>query len=343
VTYLSPGGGAIEVVAQDGTGNTPKAVVIEDQSSAVPTLNLEDEDISDYSSANELVRICEKYDKSIAEVARRQEEIHWGDAFDESKFNARIDKTWETMNACIDAGIDKANMEQPMMPGGLGVRKRAPEMFERVQKLKERGKGARIELLACYALAVNEQNAIGERIVTSPTAGSAGVIPAVIRWWKETEDVRGWSRDAKTKIEIRRFLLTAGVIGSIIKANGSISGAECGCQAEIGSACAMAAAGLAAVKGGSPAQVENAAEIALEYHFGLTCDPVGGLVLIPCIERNAMAANTAVTAASLALAGNGSHQVSLDTAIKTMRQTGIDMDEAYKETSRAGLATYVGC
>jgi len=191
------------------------------------------------------------------------------------------------------------------------------------------------EWLATFALAVNEENASGGRVVTAPTNGAAGILPAVARYWAQfvctTDPAAG----------MREFLLTATALGSLFKANASISGAEGGCQAEVGSACAMAAGGLTAVMGGTPAQVENAAEIAMEHHLGLTCDPVGGLVQIPCIERNAIAASTAVTAARLALRGDGSHYVSLDTVVETMRQTGIDMSTKYKETSEGGLAVNV--
>jgi L-serine dehydratase len=182
-------------------------------------------------------------------------------------------------------------------------------------------------------MAVNEENAAGGRVVTAPTNGAAGVVPAVMQYL-----VTAHGADAE---QVRTFLLTAAAIASIVKANASISGAEAGCQGEVGSACAMAAAGLTAVLGGSPAQVENAAEIAIEHHLGLTCDPVGGLVQIPCIERNAVAASTAVTASRIALLGNGTHRVSLDTAIETMRQTGADMSSKYKETSLGGLAVNV--
>ncbi len=184
-----------------------------------------------------------------------------------------------------------------------------------------------------FALAVSEENAAGGRIVTAPTNGAAGVIPAILAYVDRSSPL--------TEGESRAFLLTAAVIGSLIKANASISGAEAGCQAEVGSACAMAAAGLTSIRGGTAAQVENAAEIAIEHHLGLTCDPVGGLVQIPCIERNAVAASTALTASRLALLGDGTHIVRLDTAIETMRQTGLDMSHRYKETSTAGLAVNV--
>ena len=232
---------------------------------------------------------------------------------------AGLDRIWATMDACIDAGMRTTGT----LPGGLKVPRRAStaalDLSHRDQPVSYG------EWLAVWALAVNEQNAAGDRVVTAPTNGAAGVVPASIRHLVTVEHAGA--------PEIRCFLLTAAAIGSIIKANASISGAEAGCQGEIGSACAMAAAGMTAVLGGSPTQVENAAEIAMEHHLGLTCDPVSGLVQIPCIERNAMAATAALTATRLALLGDGRHLVSLDTVIETMRQTGADMSVRYKETT----------
>jgi L-serine dehydratase len=298
------------------------------------------QDISDYKNAHELMKFCKKNNLRISEVVHMQERAHSGDDFSDGALNQLLNHTLQTMNQCIESGLN-TNSKSPTLPGDLGIPRRAPKMHATVQELKKTGSSARIEVLSCYALAVNEQNAEGGRIVTAPTAGSTGIIPAVIRYLLEENSAQRCA-DKKDK-QIHEFLLTAAAIGSIIKHNGSISGAKCGCQAETGSACAMAASGFTAARGGSPEQVENAAEIALECHFGLTCDP-GGLVLISCIERNAVAANTAATAGSLALAGGGSsHKVSLDMAIETMRQTGIDMNDAYKETSRAGLATIVEC
>jgi L-serine dehydratase len=219
------------------------------------------------------------------------------------------------------------------LPGALRVKRRAGTL--RGQLDTETAPALPGDWLATFALAVNEENAAGGRVVTAPTNGAAGILPAVGRYWAElvnTGDERAGMRD---------YLLTATALGSLFKANASISGAVGGCQAEVGSACAMAAGGLTAVMGGTPAQVENAAEIAMEHHLGLTCDPVGGLVQIPCIERNAIAASTAVTAARLALRGDGAHYVSLDTVVETMRQTGIDMSSKYKETSEGGLAVNV--
>jgi L-serine dehydratase len=226
---------------------------------------------------------------------------------------------------------------QGQLPGGLKVKRRAAEVFEKLKA--ETGNNQLqphriMDYLSVYAMAVNEENAAGGKIVTAPTNGAAGVVPAVIRYY--LDHCVGADQNG-----IRVFLLTAAAIGGIIKHNASISGAEVGCQGEVGSASAMAAAGLCAALGGNNAQIENAAEIALEHHLGMTCDPVGGLVQVPCIERNAFGAVKAVTAASLALRGDGSHIVPLDGCIETMRQTGVDMNDRYKETSRGGLAVNV--
>jgi L-serine dehydratase len=251
----------------------------------------------------------------------------------EDKVKEGIDRIWSAMDACINRGIK----EQGTLPGGLDVKRRASEIY---QKLIREGRTNQpfehtvMDWLGVYAMAVNEENAAGGRVVTAPTNGAAGVIPAVMRYYLDhcpQADQEG----------IRTFLLTAAAIGGIIKANASISGAEVGCQGEVGSASAMAAAGLCAALGGSNEQVENAAEIALEHHLGMTCDPIAGLVQVPCIERNALGAVKAVTAASLALRGDGSHFVPLDGCIETMRQTGLDMMDQYKETSTGGLAVNI--
>jgi L-serine dehydratase len=236
------------------------------------------------------------------------------------------------MHGCVEAGLHVDGM----LPGGLGVRRRASSIRVRLEE-NDRihpGHDSATGWLHAFALAVNEENASGGRVVTAPTNGAAGVIPAVGHYYLRFvpgADAAG----------IRRYLLTAVAIGSLVKANASISGAEGGCQAEVGTACAMASGALCAVLGGTPRQVENAAEIAMEHHLGLTCDPVGGLVQVPCIERNAIASSTAVSAARLALHGDGTHLVSLDTVIETMRQTGLDMMTKYKETSEGGLAVNV--
>ena len=242
-----------------------------------------------------------------------------------------LGRIWSVMEECIQAGIDATGV----LPGGLKVRRRAPQLAVKLSAAT----GSSDPLIAMdrvslYAIAVNEQNAAGGRVVTAPTNGAAGIIPAVLRYY---HDYSPGADDDGTV----RFLLVAAGIGSIIKENASISGAEVGCQGEVGSACSMAAAGLTEVLGGTPWQVENAAEIGIEHNLGLTCDPVGGLVQIPCIERNAVGAVKAITAARIALSGDGTHQVSLDKAVKTMRETGADMKDKYKETARGGLALNV--
>ena len=280
-----------------------------------------------YESAEELLRLCAENDIPICEVARRNEAaIHGADATRD-----RLDLIWSAMAECVANGL----AGDGTLPGGLGVKRRAAAMREHLEAAgRVPGRDTSIEWLHAFALAVNEENASGGRVVTAPTNGAAGIVPAVAHYYLRF--VPGASAEG-----IRQYLLTATAIGSLFKANASISGAEGGCQAEVGSACAMAAGALCAVLGGTPRQVENAAEIAMEHHLGLTCDPVGGLVQIPCIERNAIASSTAVSAARLALHGDGSHLVSLDTVIETMRQTGLDMSTKYKETSEGGLAVNV--
>jgi L-serine dehydratase len=249
----------------------------------------------------------------------------------EEQTRAGLLTVWDAMAACVRRGCERDGV----LPGGLKVPRRA---FSLARSLRERGDSDdplhAMEWVTLYALAVNEENASGGRVVTAPTNGAAGIIPAVLHYYMRF--VPGADLDG-----VVRFLLTAGAIGVLFKVGASISGAEVGCQGEVGSACAMAAGGLAEVLGGSCEQVENAAEIAMEHNLGLTCDPVGGLVQIPCIERNAIAAVKAITAARMALWGDGSHKVSLDQVIKTMRQTGEDMKVKYKETSRGGLAVNV--
>ncbi|MER5170591.1 L-serine ammonia-lyase [Thioclava sp. GXIMD2076] len=249
------------------------------------------------------------------------------------EIEAGLARIWEVMNGCLQRGLETDGI----LPGGLKVKRRAKAIHDALQA--ERGQNMQAphvvnDWISTYAMAVNEENAAGGQVVTSPTNGAAGVLPAVIRYW--LDHVPGASR-----ARVGEFLLTAAAIGGLIKTNASISGAECGCQAEVGSAAAMAAAGLCAVMGGTPEQIENAAEIALEHHLGMTCDPVRGLVQVPCIERNGLGAIKAVSAASLSLRGDGTHFVPLDAAIETMRQTGRDMHEHYKETSLGGLAVNV--
>jgi L-serine dehydratase len=256
----------------------------------------------------------------------------------ENALDAGLDRIWDVMQSCIAHGL----ATEGELPGGLNVRRRAARLWRQEREAQDganrlphdAGSGANLGV-TLYAMAVNEENAAGGRVVTAPTNGAAGIIPAVLRYYVES------CRPADAPRGIRDFLLTAGAIGMLCKKNASISGAEVGCQGEVGVACAMAAAGLVAALGGSNAQIENAAEIGIEHHLGMTCDPIAGLVQIPCIERNGMGAVKAITAASLALKGDGTHFVSLDNAIATMRQTGLDMQAKYKETSLGGLAIHV--
>lgn len=288
----------------------------------------------DYRTADQLLELCKTQGKSIAELTW-ENELEWRDA---EEIRSELLHIWQVMQDCVQSGIERT---ETTLPGGLKVTRRAPKLYkqltaggatERTGDTKDALRG--IEWVNLYALAVNEENASGGRVVTAPTNGAAGIIPAVLHYYTRfLDDV--------TDDKIVEFMLTAGAIGIIIKTQASISGAEVGCQGEVGSACSMAAAGLAAVMGGTPIEVEDAAEVALEHNLGMTCDPVGGLVQIPCIERNAIASVKAINAARLALHGDGSHKVSLDQAIETMRQTGADMMDKYKETSRGGLAVAV--
>ncbi|MFK0165608.1 L-serine ammonia-lyase [Rhizobium sp. NPDC090279] len=282
-----------------------------------------------FASAKQMLEMSERSGLSIAQMKRANEETHMS----AEELDAGLDRIWAAMSSCIDRGLKVDGI----MPGGLKVRRRARTIHD---KLQEEWRSNRInpllanDWLSVYAMAVNEENAAGGRVVTAPTNGAAGVIPATIRYYQHFHE--DWDQDG-----IRNYLLTAAAVGGIIKHNASISGAEVGCQGEVGSAAAMAAAGLAAVMGATPEQIENAAEIALEHHLGMTCDPIAGLVQVPCIERNALGAVKAVTAASLAIKGDGQHFVPLDACIETMRQTGNDMSEKYKETSMGGLAVNV--
>ena len=282
-----------------------------------------------FRTAKEMLEMCVSSGRSIAALKRANELTRMGAA----DLDAGLVRIWDVMNACIERGLETPGI----LPGGLNVRRRAHAIHQSL--VAERGMNLTSphtinDWMAVYAMAVNEENAAGGRVVTAPTNGAAGVVPATIRYWLDHVPGAAPSR-------IGEFLLTAAAIGGLVKHNASISGAECGCQAEVGSAAAMAAAGLAAVLGGTPQQIENAAEIALEHHLGMTCDPVAGLVQVPCIERNGLGAIKAVSAASLALRGDGTHLVPLDAAIETMRQTGADMSVKYKETSLGGLAVNV--
>lgn len=282
-----------------------------------------------FGTAAEMLTMAARSGLSIAAMKRANEEK----LMSRADLDAGLDAVWSAMKGCIDRGLS----QDGIMPGGLKVRRRARQLHDKLQEDWKTNRPNPLlanDWLSIYAMAVNEENAAGGRVVTAPTNGAAGVVPAVMRYWLH------FHVEADQE-SIRDFLLTAAAIGGIIKHNASISGAEVGCQGEVGSASAMAAAGLCAVMGGTPPQVENAAEIALEHHLGMTCDPVAGLVQVPCIERNALGAVKAVTAASLAIKGDGTHFVPLDAAIETMRQTGLDMNEKYKETSLGGLAVNV--
>jgi L-serine dehydratase len=282
-----------------------------------------------FKSAAEMLEMCKASGKTIAAMKRSNEESRGG-AENLKKGSARL---WQVMNDCINRGL----VIDGILPGGLNVKRRAKGIHDAL--LAERGLNQSAphtinDWMSVYAMAVNEENAAGGQVVTAPTNGAAGVLPATLRYY--LDHVPGASES-----HIEDFLLTAAAIGGLVKYNASISGAEAGCQAEVGSAAAMSAAALCAVMGGSPEQVENAAEIALEHHLGMTCDPVRGLVQVPCIERNGLGAIKAVSAASLALRGDGTHLVPLDACIETMRQTGEDMSAKYKETSLGGLAVNV--
>ncbi len=278
-----------------------------------------------FHSARELVAHTAASGLTIAEIVYANELALRPAA----EVDLHLDRVFATMMLCVDRGLSS----EGELPGGLAVRRRAKGLRDRL--VAAGASNARppheiMEWVSLYAIAVNEENAAGGRVVTAPTNGAAGVVPAVLRYYRDHcgSDVAG----------VRAFLLTATAVGALFKLNASISGAEVGCQGEVGVACSMAAAGLAAALGGTPAQIENAAEIGMEHHLGMTCDPIGGLVQIPCIERNAFGAVKAITAASLALSGDGIHHVSLDRVIATMRQTGADMQSKYKETSLGGLA-----
>ncbi len=283
-----------------------------------------------FANADDLLRHGERSGQSIAAMMRENEIALHG----EPALRAHLAAIGQAMFAAIDRGLATTGT----LPGGLKVKRRAAAIHAQLQNTANaRAPEHILDVLSVYAMAVNEENAAGGRVVTAPTNGAAGVIPAVLRYYRD--HVEGASPTG-----IEAFLLTATAIGALFKMNASISGAEVGCQGEVGVACAMAAAGLTAALGGTNAQIENAAEIGMEHHLGMTCDPIAGLVQIPCIERNAFGAVKAVTAASLARRGDGTHLVSLDQVIKTMRDTGADMNSKYKETSRGGLAvSWVEC
>lgn len=282
-----------------------------------------------FKSGAEMLEMAERSNLSIAQMKRANEVVRGG----HENLKTGTKRLWQVMRNCIDRGL----ATDGILPGGLSVKRRAKAIHEKL--LQERGMNLTAphtinDWMSVYAMAVNEENAAGGQVVTAPTNGAAGVLPATLRYY--LDHVPGAS-----EAHVEDFLLTAAAIGGLVKYNASISGAEAGCQAEVGSAAAMSAAGLCAVMGGTPRQIENAAEIALEHHLGMTCDPVRGLVQVPCIERNGLGAIKAVSAASLALRGDGTHFVPLDACIETMRQTGEDMSEKYKETALGGLAVNV--
>ncbi|MFN5284324.1 MAG: L-serine ammonia-lyase [Planctomyces sp.] len=280
-----------------------------------------------FSSANELLRHCDAAGLSISSLMLRNE-LAWRS---ESEVRAGLLHLWSVMRQCVERGC----RNEGILPGGLKVRRRAPQLYRKLHAEKAAADAfASMEWVNLWAIAVNEENAAGGKVVTAPTNGAAGIIPAVLHYYHHF--CAGADDDGTV-----RFLLTAGAVGMLFKMNASISGAEVGCQGEVGAACSMAAGGLAEVLGGTPQQVENAAEIGMEHNLGLTCDPIGGLVQVPCIERNAMGAVKAINAARLALRGDGKHFVSLDKVIRTMRDTGRDMNARYKETSRGGLAVNI--
>lgn len=279
-----------------------------------------------FESGRELLELCEKHHLTIAELIMENEKT-WRT---EEEIRRGILNIWNVMQKCIDRGC----REEGILPGGLNVRRRAAPLFRKLQQSDQNSPALFIEWVSLWALAVNEENAAGSRVVTAPTNGSAGVIPAVLKYYQKMTA-------APTDEGIVTFFLTAAAMGILFKKNASISAAEMGCMGEVGVACSMAAAGLVAALGGTNLQIENAAEMGMEHNLGLTCDPIMGLVQIPCIERNTMGAVKAINAAYLSLREDGHHRVSLDQVIATMRQTGIDMKSIYKETSLGGLAANV--
>ena len=317
-TYYSVGGGFVVSENETPGGGTDKKIVPDLTVLPFP-----------FRNGDELLALCGREKLSIAAIMRRNERVWRSDA----EIDAGLLHIWNVMQACVKRGCATPGV----LPGGYKVKRRAPDLYAQLtapQMAAPHDPLIALDWVNLWALAVNEENAAGGRVVTAPTNGAAGIVPALMHYYARF--VHG-ANDAG----IVDFLLTAAAIGFLYKENASISGAEVGCQGEVGVACSMAAAALTAVLGGSVLQVENAAEIAMEHHLGLTCDPVGGLVQIPCIERNAIGAAKAINVARMALRGDGTHYVSLDKVIKTMRETGADMKTKYKETSRGGLAVNI--
>jgi len=313
--YYSVGGGFI--VSEEAAHDAERQQAIAPDTDVLPL---------PFHSAAQLLQLAHNHQQPIAQIMRTNER-HWRSDAD---IDSGLRKIWQAMQDCVQRGCST----QGRLPGGLNVKRRAAGFYEGLTQHANTDPLEVIDWVNLFALAVNEENAAGGRVVTAPTNGAAGIVPAVLHYyWRFVPGA--------TEAGVVDFLLTAGAIGILYKENASISGAEVGCQGEVGVACSMAAAGLCAVLGGTPAQVENAAEIGMEHHLGLTCDPVAGLVQVPCIERNALAAVKAINAARMALRGDGSHIVSLDKVIATMRATGADMMSKYKETSLGGLAVHI--
>ncbi len=313
-TYYSTGGGF--VLSED---TSHRKTQISDEDKKTPSAH-------NFNSGRELLKICSLTGKSISQVVLENENEH----LSLEEINLQLEKILKAMNDCINKGLT----QEGTLPGPMKINRRAPALYKKLSFDKNANDPLEIlDWVNLYAIAVNEENAAGSKVVTAPTNGASGIIPAVLRYYTQ---FRNGSLDGAKK-----FLLTSGAIATLYKKNASFSGAEVGCQGEVGVACSMAAAGLVEALGGTPSQVEEAAEIGIEHNLGLTCDPVGGLVQIPCIERNAMGAVKAINAARIALKGNGLHHVSLDSAIKTMAETGEDMKTKYKETSEGGLAVNI--
>ena len=313
-TYYSVGGGFVVDETQTGADR------IQEDATRLPY---------PFRSGTQLLELCQQHGLSVSDLML-ENEMAWRS---EAEVRRKLLAIWGVMQACVERGCQ----QDGTLPGGMRVKRRAAELHRKLSCSPEAGLRdplTALDWVNLYALAVNEENAAGGRVVTAPTNGAAGIVPAVLHYYVRFQP--GANEDG-----VVRFLLTAAAIGILYKENASISGAEVGCQGEVGVACSMAAGALAEVLGGTPAQVENAAEIGMEHNLGLTCDPVGGLVQVPCIERNAMGAVKAINAARMALRGDGTHFVSLDKVIKTMRDTGADMKLKYKETSRGGLAVNV--
>mgnify|MGYP006193270857 FL=1 len=311
-TYYSVGGGFVVDAEQAASGQ------LDQDHTQLPY---------DFNSAEELLRLCKAHGLRVSELMMANEKA-WRS---EAEIRSGLMRLWQAMRDCVEQGLQ----HEGTLPGGLNVKRRAAKLHRSLQEMsKPNVIGSTLsgmEWVNLFALAVNEENAAGGRMVTAPTNGAAGIIPAVLHYYVRFSP-------SVTEANVVDYLLAAAAIGILCKKNASISGAEVGCQGEVGSACAMAAAGLAEILGATPGQVENAAEIGMEHNLGLTCDPVGGLVQVPCIERNAIAAVKAINAAQMALRGDGEHFISLDRVIRTMRDTGADMHDKYKETSRGGLA-----